>query len=123
MKVISKHNAIHVTKPEGISVDYFLFPGYEVMYNEQVPGTTQTWHYHEHIWETLYLIDGELTAQWEQDGTHHEVVMQAGDLAESEDSPHTFINSGSTVARFIIIKQVLSGQDNSQLFKTDKVTT
>ena len=36
MKIIKKSDAIHVDKPEGTKVDYYLRNEYEVHYNEQV---------------------------------------------------------------------------------------
>jgi hypothetical protein len=64
MKIIPAADAPHVVKPEGTDIHYYLFKDYEVHYNEQAPHTTQTWHHHEIIWETLYIINGELTARW-----------------------------------------------------------
>lgn len=121
MNIISKQSAIHLSKPEGTEVDYFLFPGYEVHYNEQLPGTTQAWHRHEKIWETLYIIEGELTAKWREGDQEKTQIVKAGDLIESEYTSHTFTNHTNETAKFLIIKQVLSGQDNGELFKTDKV--
>lgn len=67
MKIIRKQEATHVDKPEGTKVDYYLRPEYEIHMNEQVPGSTQTWHHHEHILETLFIIEGELTAKWKEE--------------------------------------------------------
>ena len=121
MKIIHKKNALHIDKPEGTKVDYYLRDEYEVHYNEQIPKSTQTWHHHEQILETLYIIDGELTAKWKENGEVVEEIVRAGDLIETEDTPHTFINHTDRVARFLVIKQVLSGEDKRELLKTDKV--
>jgi len=61
MKVIRKQDVTHIKKPEGTIVDYYLFKEYEIHYNEQIPASTQTWHHHEKISETLYIIEGELS--------------------------------------------------------------
>lgn len=66
MKIYHKQDTLNVLKPEGINVTYYLFNEYEVHYNEQVPNSTQTWHHHEKIWETLYIIEGELNAKWKE---------------------------------------------------------
>jgi hypothetical protein len=66
MKITTKNDAAFVSKPEGTNVTYYLFPEYEIHINEQLPHTTQTWHHHGKIWETLYIIEGELTAQWKK---------------------------------------------------------
>jgi len=121
MKITTRLQANHIDKPEGTKVDYYLFDGYELHYNEQAPHTTQTWHHHEKVWESLYIIDGELTAQWREKGTEKSQVVQAGDLIESEDTPHTFTNHTDHITKFIVLKQVLSNTNHRNLFKTDKV--
>jgi len=121
MKIIHKQDAIHVDKPEGTKVDYYLRKEYEVHFNEQVPRSTQTWHHHEQILETLFIIEGELTAKWKEGGKVIEEVVRAGDLIETEDTPHTFTNHTDQMVKFLVIKQVPSGEDKKELLKTDKV--
>ena len=112
MKIIKKKDSQNIVKPEGTNVAYFLFDEYEVHYNEQVPGTTQTWHHHEKIWETLFIIEGELTAQWKENGELKSQIVEDGDLIECKNTPHTFINSTNKIVKFLVIKQVLSGKNN-----------
>lgn len=121
MKIIHKKNALHTDKSEGVKVDYYLRDEYEVHYNEQIPKSTQIWHHHEQILETLYIIDGELTAKWKENNEIVEEIVRAGDLIETEDTPHTFINHTDRMVKFLVIKQVLSGEDKRELLKTDKV--
>ena len=121
MKIIHKTDALHVDKPEGTKVDYYLRSEYEVHYNEQVPQSTQTWHHHDHILETLFIIEGELTAKWREAGNEVVEIVRAGDLIETERTPHTFTNHTDQVVRFLVIKQVPSGQNKVELLKTDKV--
>ena len=121
MKIIHKTDALHVDKPEGTKVDYYLRSEYEVHYNEQVPQSTQTWHHHDHILETLFIIEGELTAKWREAGNEVVEIVRAGDLIETERTPHTFTNHTDQVVRFLVIKQDPSGQDKVELLKTDKV--
>ena len=121
MKIIHKTDALHVDKPEGTKVDYYLRSEYEVHYNEQVPQSTQTWHHHDHILETLFIIEGELTAKWREADNEVVEIVRAGDLIETERTPHTFTNHTDQVVRFLVIKQVPSGQDKVELLKTDKV--
>lgn len=120
MKITSKDIALHVLKPEGINVDYYLFDEYEVHYNEQAPHSTQLWHHHEKIWETLFIIEGELIAKWKED-EEKEQVIRAGDVVETEHIPHTFINNTDQTVKFLVIKQVLTGQNKKELLKTDKI--
>lgn len=121
MKIIKKEDTTNVYKPEGTNVTYFLFDEYEVHYNEQIPGSTQLWHHHEKIWETLYIIEGELKAKWKEDGEVKEQIVKAGDLVEVEHAPHTFTNHTDKVVKFLVIKQVLKGKNHKKLFKQDKV--
>lgn len=122
MKIIHKSEATHINKPEGNKVDYYLRPEYEVHYNEQLPHTTVTWHYHKKVFESLFILEGELTAKWKEENEDKEVIVKAGDLVEVENSPHTFTNHTDKITKFIVMKQVLSGENKSEIFKTDKVT-
>lgn len=121
MKIIPAKDIPSAQKPEGTDVRYYLFKDYEVHYNEQTPHTTQTWHHHEKIWETLYIIDGQLTAMWRENGEEKSQVVNAGDLIETERSPHTFSNESDKTVRFLVIKRMPSDQDFSEVLKTDKV--
>lgn len=121
MKIIHPKDTIQVSKPEGTNVTYFLLPEYEVHYNEQIPNSIQTWHHHEKIWETLYIIDGELTAKWRENGQERQEIVKTGDLIESERSAHTFENHSGKIVKFLVIKQVLNGENKKELLKTDKV--
>lgn len=121
MKIYTKGDSVYVEKPEGTNVNYYLFNEYEFIYNEQAPQTTQQWHHHEHISEVIYIIDGELTVKWREDDLEDEQVLRSGDLVEVEDTPHTFFNHTDKYTRFIALKQVLSGKDQRELFKSDKV--
>lgn len=121
MKIIKAKDVPHVKKPEGTDVHYYLFKDYEVHYNDQAPHTTQTWHHHEKIWETLYIIEGELNAQWRENGEEKSQVVRAGDLIETERTPHTFSNDSDKVVRFLAIKHIPSNEDHSKVLKSDKV--
>jgi mannose-6-phosphate isomerase-like protein (cupin superfamily) len=123
MKIISKNQAIHVDKPEGSSVDYYIFPEYEIHYNEIKPGTVQQWHHHTQISETLFLIEGEIEAHWQnEDGEKHMQICKSNDVIEVENTPHTFINSSSSIVKFIVFRFVPDGKDKRELIKNDKVT-
>jgi uncharacterized cupin superfamily protein len=121
MKITHAKDVLHVVKPEGTDVHYYLFNDYEVHYNDQAPHTTQTWHYHEKIWETLYIIEGELTACWREGDIEKSEVIKGGDLVETERSAHTFSNDSDEVVRFLVIKRIPSDQDYREVLKTDKV--
>jgi len=120
MKVIKTSDAVHIAKPEGTDVRYYLFKDYEVHYNDQAPHTTQTWHHHEKIWETLYIIEGELHARWRDGDEEKSQTVTAGDLIETGRTPHTFSNDSGAIVRFLVIKRMPSSEDYSEIFKTDK---
>lgn len=121
MKIVKASGVPHVKKPEGTDIHYYLFRDYEVHYNEQAAHTTQTWHHHEKIWETLYIIEGRLTAHWREDGIEKSQSIGAGDLVETERSPHTFSNDTDGMARFLVVKRIPSDNDCRETLKTDKV--
>lgn len=121
MKIIQAKDVLHVAKPEGTNVHYYLFTDYEVHYNEQAPHTTQTWHHHEKIWETLYIIEGELKAKWREGDKEESQTVKAGDLIETERTSHTFSNDSEDVAKFLVIKHMPTNEDFSEVLKSDKV--
>lgn len=122
MKIISRHNAAHVEKEEGSSVDYYMFPEYEIHYNEIKPGTVQHWHHHQQITESIYVIDGEIEAHWQDEsGSKQQQVVSRGDVIEVENTPHTFVNSSNDVVRFVVFRFVPTGEDKHELIKNDKV--
>jgi quercetin dioxygenase-like cupin family protein len=122
MKILPKSQAAHVDKPEGSSVDYHIFPEYEIHYNEIKPGTVQQWHHHSKISETIFVIDGEIEAHWiGQDGQKQQQVVQSGDVIQVEDTPHTFINSSNGLVKFVVFRFVPTGEDKREIIKNDKV--
>ena len=42
MKIIKRKESLSVSKPEGTNVNYYLCNEYELDYNEQIAGSTQT---------------------------------------------------------------------------------
>lgn len=121
MKIIKAEDVDYVDKPEGVSVHYYTFSDYEVHYNEQAPHTTQTWHHHEKIWESIYIIEGELIAYWREDSTEQSQKVVAGDMIETEWTPHTFSNESDNMVKFLVVKRMPSSVDYSETLRTDKV--
>ena len=56
MEMIRHSKGINKKKEDGTRVSYFLFPEYEIHYNELPPNTTQQWHYHEKVEEVIFAI-------------------------------------------------------------------
>ncbi|XOU94956.1 MAG: cupin domain-containing protein [Candidatus Kerfeldbacteria bacterium] len=121
MKIFTNKDSIHVDKEVGISVDYYLRDEYEVHYNKQISGAVQDWHHHEKISETIYIINGELLAEWKDNDKLNSVIVKTGDLIETEKSPHTFTNNSGKDVEFLVIKHLLSGKNKREILKNDKV--
>lgn len=121
MKIKSRSQAIHLDKEEGSSVDYYLYPDHEVHYNEIKPGTTQAWHHHNQISEIIFVVEGEIEVHWFDGEAKRVTVVTSGDVIEVESTPHTFINSSKDTVKFVVFRFVPTGEDKSELIKSDKV--
>ena len=100
---------------------YYLRDEYEIHHNEQASKTTQTWHHHEKIFESLFMLEGELTAEWKAGNEIKKQIVEAGDLIETENTSHTFTNHTEKTAKFLVIKQILTGENKKEIFQKDKV--
>jgi quercetin dioxygenase-like cupin family protein len=121
MKVIKNSEAIHTVKPEGDIMTYFLFDEYEVIQVDQPPHTVQVKHHHEKAIETVYVIEGELVAKWEENGEDRSQKIKAGDLTEAGPQPHYYANESDKMARIMCFKRIPTGKNNREIFKNDKV--
>ena len=111
MNIIEAKDAIHKVKPEGDELIYYLFTDYEIIRTDQPPHSEQAWHHHETIWETIYIIDGELVVLWRDDGGEKSKLVHAGDVIETGRSSHTFKNETGSVASLIAIKRISTRRD------------
>jgi uncharacterized cupin superfamily protein len=121
MKIYHRKDALKAIKPEGINTTYYLFNEYEIHYDEQLPHSTQVWHHHDKIWETIYIIEGELLAKWKENGEKKSEILKAGDAIETERTAHTFINESDNIVKFIVFKQILNGENKKDILKKDKI--
>ncbi|MDD5489416.1 MAG: cupin domain-containing protein [Candidatus Moranbacteria bacterium] len=121
MKIFSQEEAKFFDSPEGRKAWIFGFPEYEFQYDEQQPKTILKWHHHAKIWETIYIIEGELVARWKENGEEKEHIVKTGDVIEPEFGSHTFENRSDGVVKFIAVKFVLSGEDKKKMIEKDKV--
>jgi uncharacterized cupin superfamily protein len=121
MKIISKENSKKDIRSEGRTAWIYGFPEYEFQYDEQQPGTILKWHHHEKIWETIYIIEGELVAKWKENNEIKRQTVKAGDVIEPGYVSHTFENRSKSVVKFIAFKQVLAGKDMQEMIGRDKV--
>jgi quercetin dioxygenase-like cupin family protein len=121
MKIIEKAEAASRISPEGNVIHYYMFADYEVIHTEQPPHTEQVWHHHDTIWETLYVVEGELVVQWRDNSEEKTQLLRAGDLVETERSSHTFKNESDNTVRLMAFKHIQSEINHRELFKTDKI--
>lgn len=121
MNIVSQEKARFFDDPEGRRAWIYGFPEYEFQYDKQKPHAILKWHHHEKIWETIYIIEGELVALWKENGEMKEQVVKAGDLIEPGFVSHTFENRSNQVVKFIAFKQVFSGKDKKEIIEKDKV--
>ncbi len=123
MRIVRNADAIHDQRADGIVATYYLFPEYHFVYAENPPGIRQPWHRHDRVHETFYVLDGELELEWKDaDGNARTETVRAGDLVEAEADLHSFLNRTDKTVRYIVIKQVLTGEDKADLLQHDKQT-
>lgn len=121
MNIVSQENAKFFDSPEGRKTWIYGFPEYEFQYDEQQPHTILKWHHHAKIWETIYIIEGELVARWKENGEKKEQLVKTGDVIEPGNGSHTFENRSDGIVKFIAMKQVLTGKDMQEMIEEDKV--
>jgi uncharacterized RmlC-like cupin family protein len=109
-----------LTKSDGTFVQYYLFPEYEVHYNELPAGICQQWHHHTTIEETIYMVSGQLNLDWLDAGKLSTDVLRQGDLARLGSAPHALRNDSATAASFLVLKLVLDGTEKCAVFREDK---
>ena len=120
MQIISRKAGILVEKEEGTKVIYHIFPEFEIHYNEVPAGTKQAWHHHDVIEEVLYILSGELEVHWKEKDKAFKQTVKVGDVVRVENTPHTFINSSSGPAVFVVFRFVPDGVDKCHIIKNDK---
>lgn len=120
-RIMRKADALFRDKGNGTSVHYYLFSEYEVHANTIQPNTTQEWHHHAVIIETLVITTGELEARWIDESKRVRTAMlQAGDLFEVGLTVHTFANVSSSPTTFVVFRLVPDGIDKRELIKSDR---
>jgi uncharacterized RmlC-like cupin family protein len=122
MKIIHQSNALFVEKKEGSAVHYYIFPEYEIHYNDIKPGTKQVWHHHQNIHEVIFIISGELEAHWmDERGERQLQIVKVGDVIEVEQTPHTFVNASPESVKLIVFRFVPRHEDLREVIKNDKI--
>lgn len=114
-------DAIHVDKETGTSVDYYIFDEYEIHLNQVRPHTSQEWHSHSRIMETLLVTKGRLLCRYlDEDGREKAKALEKNDLVQVGTSIHTFENDTEDTAEFVVFRFVPDGGNKRELIKNDK---
>jgi mannose-6-phosphate isomerase-like protein (cupin superfamily) len=121
MEIIKKEKSISVSKKDGTDVSYYIFPEYEIHYNELAPGAVQQWHHHPRIEETLIVVSGEMEVRWIDGGEQKCSTIGKGDVVRVENTPHTFANPSRERVVFVVYRMVPDGTDKRDIIKNDKV--
>ncbi len=121
MKILKRESAIRAQKSDGTNIFYYLFNEYEIHFNELKPGCIQPWHHHQTIWESLYVIEGELVIKWKDRDDTFEQAIYPGTVIEFENSSHSLTNQTQKLVKFLVIKQILSNKNYRDIFKNDKI--
>lgn len=121
MEIIKRESGISVSKKDGTDVTYYIFPEYEIHYNELAPGSVQQWHHHPRIEETLIVVSGQMEVLWMEHGEQKSSIINKGDIVRVENTPHIFANPSDERAIFIVYRMVPDGIDKREIIKNDKV--
>lgn len=113
-------DAIHVHKENGTDVSYFIFDEYEIHRNIMKAHTIQEWHYHSKIDESLFVVKGELTAYWIEEGHKKKEIIHPNEIVRVKQSVHTFENETDEDIEFIVFRFVPDHVDKKDIIKNDK---
>ena len=121
MKIVTKNQANHVKKDNGVIVDYYRFKEYQLHFDEQPSGIQTDWHHHEKISEALFILEGNPKLQWKENGKIREQILNPGDLAEMEQNPHSLLNDSGKTIKYITLKLLLDDENKEDIFIEDKI--
>ena len=104
-----------------VSTEDGVVIGIECFTGAHVPETASFWW--NDTWAVLVegasgvVVYGEI-----RPGVEVGQRLRAGDLVEAEADLHSFLNRTDKTVRYIVIKQVLTGEDKADLLQHDKQT-
>ena len=114
-------DAVHVDKESGTSVDYHIFDEYEIHVNQVMPHTTQEWHSHAKIIETLFVTKGKLLCRYLKDtGEEESRYLEKNELVQVGNRVHTFENDTDEIVEFLVFRFVPDGTDKLEMIREDK---
>ena len=121
LNIFTPKDSISVDKSNGTHTDYFLFPEYEIHYNQIGPHTVQEWHYHQYIEEALVVISGEITCRWYEEHNRKSFAAHKNDIIQVGNAIHTIENTTDTMAEFLVFRLIPDGNNKQLPLKSDKV--
>lgn len=120
VSISTLEDAIHITKGNGTSVEYFIFNEYEIHLNTIHANSIQEWHSHSKIEEVILVTKGELLLSWLEENVKKKKVIYQNQLVQVRKSIHTFSNVTDTETSFIVFRLILDGKDKREIIKGDK---
>ena len=113
-------DAIHVDKNNGTIVDYYLFDEYEIHLNKIKSHSTQQWHSHTKISESILVTKGKLLCKYLMNGKEKQKYLLPGEMVNVGNSVHTFGNDTDQDAEFVVFRFVPDGTNKREVIKKDK---
>lgn len=120
IEFLGSNDSINIDKENGTKVRYFIFDEYEIHINEIAPYSTQEWHFHSKIEETILIIKGELTCKWMEEEKEKVRTLCKDEIIRVKNSVHTFENNTNEETKFVVFRFVPDGTDKREIIKKDK---
>lgn len=120
IEFLGSNDSINIDKENGTKVRYFIFDEYEIHINEIAPYSTQRWHFHSKIEETILIIKGELTCKWMEEEKEKVRTLCKDEIIRVKNSVHTFENNTNEETKFVVFRFVPDGTDKREIIKKDK---
>lgn len=121
LEIYDLGSSIFNQKENGTKVNYFIFDEYEIHFNIIPPGTTQEWHMHREIEETLFILSGEISVKWKDDYMIRQETVPSNSVVRVKNSIHTIENQTDKEASFLVLRFVPDGTIKRELIKNDKI--
>ncbi len=121
IEVLSKKDAISVTKPNRTIVDYYLFDEFEVHKCVIPPHSIQEWHIHKIIEEVIVVVAGNITVNWKENGEVRRQIVSTDSILRVKNSIHNIENNTDYNSEFIVLRMVPTGCSKKELIKNDKI--
>ena len=121
VEVLKLSDAISVVKANQTAVDYFIFDEYEIHRCVIPAHSTQDWHIHTIIEETLIVLSGKISVCWIENGEEFSQDAEENSVIRVKRSMHNIENRTDHDAVFWVVRTVPAGIDQRETIKNDKV--